>query len=121
MGRILALLVVAIALSACATAKSDYALMWDSQSAQLYVFAPDGSQVPALGKQLVSVPGYIFSQGAIGMHPGEAIIGYYCPQPDGMIVLDAMPSVRYTFEAGHVYELRCKDGAPVITERRKGA
>jgi len=105
-------------LASCATPRDDYALQWEDQSSRLYVYSPDGSLVSAVGAQLISVPGYVFSQGAIVMHPGETTIGYNCPSPDGLVVLDAMPEVRHVFEAGRSYELRCKDGAPVISERR---
>ena len=119
--RLIAALGIALALSSCATAPNDYSLQWESQSAVLYVYSPDGSQVPAFGEQLLTIPGYLFSGGAIFMHPGEQLLGYSCPRTDDIIIHDAVPFVRFTFQAGHVYELRCKDGTPVISERPDGA
>ena len=109
---------IAATLCACATTRDDYALQWDDQSAELYVHAPDGEQIPAFGAQLLSLPGYMFSQGAINMNPGKAMIGYNCPRPDGLVILDAIPHVSYVFEAGQVYDLRCNKGVPVVTQRR---
>jgi hypothetical protein len=112
---------IVLALGACATTTNDYDLGWDSTSAVLHVYSPEGDPVPAFGGQLLSVPGYQFSQGAVHMHPGEHVIGYWCPRKDGIEIVDAIPYVRFSFEAGHVYELRCKDGEPVIYRRSGGA
>ena len=55
------------------------------------------------------------------MHPGKQSVGYNCPQPDGTVIIDNMPTIQFTFKAGHSYELHCKNGSPVISERTQGA
>jgi hypothetical protein len=117
MVKFAAALVISSTVFGCATVQDDYALQWSDQSAVLYVHAPNGETIPAFGSQILSVPGYMFSQGAINMHPGKAVIGYDCPQPGGLLILDGMPSVTYVFGAGHTYDLRCNDGVPVVTQR----
>jgi hypothetical protein len=121
MTKFIAALVIALLASSCATRRTDYSLMWDSQSAVLYIYSPDGSPMPIAGDQLLTVPGYLFSHGAIHLHPGEQPIGYSCPRTDGIILNDVIPYVRHNFQAGHVYELHCKDGSPLISERPDGA
>ena len=121
MPKFIAAVILILLLCGCATKRSDYSLNWESQSAVLYVYAPDGSEIPAFGTQLVTIPGYLFSQGAIHMHPGEHRIGYYCPRSDGIVIFDAIPFVYFTFKAGRTYELRCKGGEPVVSERADGA
>ena len=120
--RLLAAIAFPLAICSCATGQvSDYSLQWDSQSATLYVFSADGAQIPALGDATLAVPGYLIAHGAIHMHPGDQTLSYACPRSDDIVITDGAPSVHYNFQAGHVYELRCRDGVPVIVEREHGA
>jgi hypothetical protein len=123
--RSLSSLIGLLLLCSCATPENSYtrdiALEWESSSAKLYVYSPNGSQLPSFGKETLTLPGYLFSGGAVILHPGEQGIGFGCPQPNATVIPDIVPTVKFNFEAGHSYELRCKDGRPVISDRRSGA
>ena len=61
------------------------------------------------------MPGYILVAGMIVLHPGTHRISYGCPpDPNEPVVFDYVPSLVYTFEAGHQYELRCVEHSPTI-------
>ena len=122
--RLATLLLLLTFLPACSTnrlGQGDHWLQWEENGATLYVYGKDG-QLAAYGQELLNLPGYFFSDGGVRFHPGKRRVGYGCgPLPGGVMLMDSLPSLEYDFKAGESYELHCKDGLPVITQRRPGA
>ena len=118
--RLLICLSVAL-LSSCAATQEvgDIPLDWESRSARLMVFEPNGDRSVPFGGEYFSVPGYVFTEGSIALHPGKTRIHYGCPLSATSIhVTHYVPSIEFTFEAGKAYELRCIGEDPVITVRK---
>ena len=117
------LLLLILLLCSCSTYKlgqGDHWLQWEANGATLYVYGSDG-QLAAYGEELLNLPGYYFADGGVRFHPGKRSIGFYCKPLEGQLeLMDSLPHVVYNFEAGKSYELRCKDGYPVVTQREPG-
>jgi hypothetical protein len=114
----IAILLASSLLAGCAT-HSPYSLEWQDQSADLYVIRPNGEPATFGAGGGVMLPGYLIAGEMIRMHPGSHTVGVAaCPRPDGLEITDSRQFVTFRFEAGRSYELRCKDGAPVVTDRR---
>jgi hypothetical protein len=112
--------IAALFFTSCATTADlgDLPLMWESMHATLHVFSPDGKEIEPFQGELIELTGYSFSSGGVGILPGKKHVRYSCPPKDDIVVHDSIPTIEFTFKAGKHYELRCANGAPVVTERQ---
>ena len=120
MKKIFAILGLALSLSGCASTEDlgDFPLMWDEMHAILHVHSPEGKEIQPFEGQLIQFSGYSFSEAGVGILPGKKSVRYACPtSPNYVDVTDYIPTISFNFQAGRQYDLRCVNGAPVVTER----
>lgn len=112
--------VVVITASGCASTvgRPDDALLMSRENSAVLVIAPiDGVSSLKTGSSYFSLPGYLFLDDEILLHPGRHRIHFACPGDwEWQNILHFVPWVDATFKAGKSYELRCENGYPKILE-----
>lgn len=115
--RALWTLALGLLVSGCATApeSGDWPLQWPAESARLRIIDASGQGLQAFGGAYLALPGYVFLEDSISLHPGTHRIQFACPGTwDWQMISGFVPSVTYHFEAGRSYELHCVEGQPEI-------